>query len=274
MSRRERSFDTTEFTLSFSSLESFSQCPRKWYLRYIKKIYPDIKQDHTEFGNLIHKIAEEYNGSGRKEIKRLFNKFKDDYDIDYKKYSKRIKLALNNLDTFFNVYLKTVKNILTEKEFRFPLNEIFDLTGKIDLMCKSGNEWIIHDWKTSKNKKDQSKQLASYFFMLRWVAEKRSKKMPNKIRARIVYLCLESEEDDPDEFVDEYVIDLDDVEMIDNILKTTMRRINFIKQSDETKWRKKCGPLCDYCDYKKEGYCDGKEDKPIEQQIKEVVKNV
>lgn len=269
--KSKKSYDTTEFTLSFSSLETFEQCPRKWHLRYIQKIYPDIKQDHTDFGNFVHKIAEEYKGGGKKEIKSLVKEYKKFYEFDMKEYSGRFKLAMRNLCLFYKLYIKPkAKKQLTEKEIRFPLNEIFDLTGKIDLLYKENEGWVVNDYKTSKKKKDQSKQLAMYFFMLRSI----TKKHPDKIKARIIYLCLESEEENPDEFVDEYIIDLEDNDMIDNILKTTMRRINKLKQSDSDRWRKKCGPLCEYCDYKKAGHCDGKEDKTIEQHIKEVVKNV
>lgn len=271
MRKKKRTYETTEFSLSFSSIEILNQCPRKWYLRYIKNIYPDTKQDHSDFGSFVHSVAENYEGGGYDEIKELCNIFKEEYKFDRVAYKDRLKLAMKNLVTFYKIHLQIARKIYNEKEIRFPLNKIFDLSGKIDLLYSTHQkEWIVVDYKTSKKKKDQSKQLASYFFMLKAI----TKKSPKKIKAKIVYLCLEDGSDDPEDFIDDYVIDMEDYSMIDSVLKSTMRKIENLKQEGAERWRKKCGPLCDYCDYKISNHCDGIEDKTKEEYLQEVCYNV
>ena len=138
-------------------------------------------------------------------------------------------------------------------EIYFPLIELFDFISKIDIFYNNcDGEWVVTDWKTSKDKKDHTKQLATYFYAIR----KKTQKNIKRLKCHIVYLALENGEHDLEKVVEEYILEESDIDFLECRIESTINKIGNLGVDTE-KWRKKCGPLCNHCDFKIEGHCDG-----------------
>lgn len=127
-------------TWSYSSLNLFKQCPRKYYrLRVAKDIKEDSK-DHLVYGNEVHKAAEEY-GRDNREIP--------------KKYS-YIKPYLDTLLSIDGEFLFEHRLGLTESrepcDFFAP--DVW-WRGVADFMCirEGGSRVALVDYKTGKSSK-------------------------------------------------------------------------------------------------------------------------
>lgn len=249
----KRTFDTTIFTLSHSSMSLIEKCPREWYLRYIAGHYLSIPQPWNDFGVLVHEVSELYKGEGKSKLIELAKSIikEKKYDIP-PKYLKKVPLALKNYKKFYDTYLANSPSVKKEKEFRTDLNPYIDLVGLVDILYKnSEGEWVIVDLKTSKNKGEHSNQLALYYFLMTLITGKK----PKSIKAQIVYLSLDSESTDIDDIVEEYVLDHEDLEVIEGRIHNSMNVI-LNCGDDKKKWRKKPSALCNYCAYKDYGLCD------------------
>jgi RecB family exonuclease len=61
--------------ISPSSVQTLDKCPRAWFFRYIKKLYPDVEKDGAaEFGSFVHDIAENFKKCSISEYKELVKK--------------------------------------------------------------------------------------------------------------------------------------------------------------------------------------------------------
>jgi len=246
-----------KFKISFSCMNVFDQCKYKFFLRYIKKIYPDIWSEYLDFGNIIHNVSELWKGGTKKELNELFLKvfktpqgFKKDkkFHLPMNVYKPKIKKALNNVWHFYEDHLKD-NEFFAEHELSIEKSK-YELFGKIDLMYIKDDVLYVCDYKTSKATKDYSDQLAYYFYLLRedgYIEE-------DFLCCKLVYFCLDNQED---YHIQDYELNLEDL----NTCKTNL--VDFIKGkelrgTDETKWEKQTSGLCPYCDYYKNGDCKGK----------------
>lgn len=264
---KKNTFETTLFTFSHSGLSIMEKCPRKWFYRYIKGFYCSLKQPWTDFGLLVHTVAENYKGGGKEEVQSLIKKYmfyergikqgEKRWIIEGDYYKNRAQVAFKNLIQFYDAYLKNAKYLKFEKEFRGPITPYLDMTGKVDVLYKSEeDEWIIVDYKTSKQKSDHNIQLAFYFYLMNWCQNKNVK----NLKCLVVYLGLESLSTDLDDIVEEYNLDLTDLEFNESRLQAGINRIANCGY-DKNKWRKKPTKLCDFCEYKAIGLCSGEADE-------------
>ena len=249
--RSKKTHDTTIFSFSHSGLESMESCLRKWYLMYIKGYFPKPKQPATEFGKLCHKIAEEYTGTGIVEARKLLEQYRAGHEIS-PEYETKLNSAISIIVDFHDKHLSKVAKVYKEKEIRIALSEYIDLLGSIDVLYKSEEDgWVVVDYKTSKKKSDYSKQLAFYYFLLLGISNAK----PKKLKCQIVYLALDGQKD----YIDEYELSQDELEFCEMRIQSAINRIMHLGVDNMGAWRKKVGPLCNYCNFKIVGYCDGVE---------------
>lgn len=249
----KKTHETTIFTFSHSSLSMMEQCPRKWFLRYMARHYFYQPQPWTDFGLLVHYVAELYRGEGGEHIKKLARKIAKEKNLKvHPDYIKKIPVALRNLKRYYDKFLAKAKYLKTEKEFRTDLTEYVDLVGLVDVLYKNeDDEWVIGDFKTSKQKGEHSKQLATYYWLMREMTGKK----PKTLKCQVIYLSQDSMSEDIDDFVQEYVLDEEDIEACERRLQAG---INVIANcgTDKNKWRKKPNKLCDYCIFKEYNLCN------------------
>ena len=123
---------------SYSSINLFKQCPRKYYrLRFSKDIVEEEKE-HLIYGNEVHKAAEEYGRDG-KPIPKKFQFIKSYLD----------SLLSIKGDTFFEYKLGLTDELIT--------CDFFDPAvwwrGVADFLCvkANGKEAVLIDYKTGKS---------------------------------------------------------------------------------------------------------------------------
>lgn len=250
--RSKKTHATTVFSFSHSGLDTMESCPRKWFLKYIRGYFPKVPIAATEFGKLLHKIGEDYTGGGILEARQLLDLYKPKYTIE-PQYEEKINPAIALIIDFHGKYLSKAKVVRKEKEMRIALSDYIDLVGNLDVLYKNEeDEWVVVDYKTSKKKSDCSKQLAIYYFLMCAVSNQK----PKKLRCQIVYLSLENPNQ---QYIDEYVLTQEELDFCEGRLEAAMNRIVNLGIDEIENWRKKTGPLCNYCNFYITGYCNGKQ---------------
>lgn len=255
-------------TLSTSSTDTMEKCPRQYYLQYIAKIKVPDDQTALVFGRMIHIIIENYHGGGDEEIKGLFNLFQRDdvklrekyWDILTPEYKGKILKTIHNV----RYYLKNryVKSVGIKHEEQFDLYDIDEVDGKhihaqgkIDGLYQLENNVFITDFKTGKKKKDHSKQLGFYLYMLNKAGENKI----TKAQGEIVNLCLEDQRGF-DDVLEYYNLEEFDIIRAENRIKTAITTLkkNGIQLESGDNWIKKPQRLCNWCKYFRSGHCNGK----------------
>ncbi|MBL3519786.1 PD-(D/E)XK nuclease family protein [Arcobacter lanthieri] len=237
--------DLTKQVWSASSLKTFLECKRRWYLKYILKL-----KEHTisrlpkpfELGDIIHKILEEfYKNSQRdsKSIDELFFKYKSDNPfliLDLEVYKQKIEAFIK----FDEERLKNREIIELEKKFNTNYND-FKITGVIDRVDKFGDTYELVDYKTSRNlkidtintyEKSCDFQLEFYFLAIKDLYQ------VSNIRA---FYCDLFENSLKEEVVLEQKLELLKT-IFDSLKEQSKEIINFCKTEDKIN--------CEYCTYK------------------------
>lgn len=170
--------------LSSTKLETYFECPMKFYFRYYLKLRPQIKSRLLNIGTILHNTLEEFYGINISQIKdaidgkceldissldgllkNSFEKFGLNTDIkenefDYEKY-------LNKLKDFVRTDIYNMKNerekfypFKLEEDFIISLDESTKFTGRIDRVDKTDLGKIrLIDYKLSKNSFRKAKDL-------------------------------------------------------------------------------------------------------------------
>lgn len=170
--------------LSSTKLETYFECPMKFYFRYYLKLRPQIKSRLLDIGTILHNALEEFYGVNISQIKdaidgkceldissldgllkNSFEKFGLNTDIkenefDYEKY-------LNKLKDFVRTDIYNMKNerekfypFKLEEDFIISLDESTKFTGRIDRVDKTDSGKIrLIDYKLSKNSFRKAKDL-------------------------------------------------------------------------------------------------------------------
>lgn len=151
------SIDFTKIKWSASSLKTFLECKRTWYLKYILGL-----KEHSisrlpkafELGTIIHKILEDFYKIPNNDIRslyELFLKYRSDnpfLSLDLEVYREKLK----NFLIFDKSRLKNGQIIELEKNFCISFKD-FTLTGVIDRIDKFGDSYELIDYKTSRTLK-------------------------------------------------------------------------------------------------------------------------
>lgn len=150
--------DLTKITWSASSLKTFLECKRKYYLKSIiglKEHEISLKPKSYELGQIIHSILEKYIKSDDRSFENLMNIFNE-----YKTSNPFLlfdltvwKQKLENYYNFEKEYLSKNSTLACEEEFFADFNGL-KIKGTIDRLDIKENEiYEIIDYKTSSSLK-------------------------------------------------------------------------------------------------------------------------
>lgn len=254
-------------TLSPSSIDTMEKCHRNYYLQYIAKIKVQDDQTALVFGRIWHLIIENYKGDGGDEVKALFNLFMNDPVLKEKywshlndEYKAKAKKALFNTYHYLTTRYTKSTGLLHEQQYDIYDYDTVDgknihVQGKVDGVYNIGKKLFITDFKTGKKKKDHSKQLGFYLFVI----NKTSTEKPVAAAGEIVNLCLDNQ-NSYDDILEYYDLEEFDIIRAENRVKNSIATLkkNGIQLEDGDKWVKKPQKLCGWCKYYKSGHCDGK----------------
>lgn len=151
--------DLSKITWSATSLRTYLQCKRKFYLQNILKIREhtvSLKPKAYELGEIIHSILEDYytanensNELSFEKIEDLFNKYKSTNPfliLDLEIWKKK----LYDFYLYEKDRLKNRKIIALEKTFECEFEGI-KIRGVIDRIDMNGDTYEVIDYKTSSS---------------------------------------------------------------------------------------------------------------------------
>lgn len=180
-------------TLSYSQIDSFHQCPRKWAFRYVDDIRVDKKSIALEFGTAIHETLEELlkdesegnHISESEALKRYETKTNELYNIfDRNEADEKVlagKQAISDFANYQGFYhrLRGQEILGIEEGFNLALPITFqgqsteiNIRGFIDLVYRDKSGIVVVDHKSSKKVFDKRKrmdnlQLPIYFMAIK-----------------------------------------------------------------------------------------------------------
>ncbi|MFR6141995.1 MAG: PD-(D/E)XK nuclease family protein [Finegoldia sp.] len=249
--------------LSPTQLETYFECPMKFYFRYYLKLKPQVKSRQLDIGTILHNTLEEFYGINISQIKdaidgkceldlssldsllkNSFEKFGLNTDIkenefDYDKYLFKLKDFIK--EDIYNNRQEAEKfyPYKLEEDFIVSLDENTKFIGRIDRVDKTDSGKIrLIDYKLSQNSfrkaKDLAKNKGFQFAIYSSYGNVVSCKYKS-IKDNEEYEYLQSiNKDELDEIMNEKV-----KEFRENIRNKRL----FIKANDYNS--------CNYCDYNK-----------------------
>lgn len=171
-------------TFTPSRLQTYQDCPRKYFLNYVEKISNEIKLktklDVRDFGRIEHHVIEryfkEYQFFDGTNLTLLAEKVFQEYlgtggiKINEKNYLTALfeimAYAKNGLDFLYSLQRK---NPDFQFYFEYPLPEnSFGLKGRIDCLVKSGKICAIYDFKRSASSVGNRQDLESFSNLQLW----------------------------------------------------------------------------------------------------------
>lgn len=225
---------------SFSRIQTFLNCPRKFFFSYVEKIpKPFLRNEILEKGSVIHLKLEEYYSKRdtSEEVQKYPENIQAVSDEIISRYLKENKIHLN--------LTKDCEVVGVEEKFGFDESlEICDYSdpnaifrGSIDLIVRhpSTNTYVLIDHKSSKEKtsRESFDQLSIYAI---YVNKKYS---PSKIVSFYNYV--------------EYNSSLKKKHSLEDIKKAETQLLENIKKIEiENSFDRKLTPLCNYCNYQDE----------------------
>jgi hypothetical protein len=173
-----------EGSFSASKLQTFMDCPRKFYFNYVDKVFPNILLekdfDPMTSGTIIHEI-----------IERFFKENLQDEDLKtLTKNVMQVYISEKNLHLPSEVYLqhelifnhralngiqfiREVERVSGEKiewkiEEAFRLNEPFTINGRIDCMGVGEKYLFLLDFKSTESSASSSKEIVNIEAIQLW----------------------------------------------------------------------------------------------------------
>jgi RecB family exonuclease len=218
---------------SASKIKTFETCRLQFKLHYIENIEVEkpVSPD-TEFGSLIHKAAEIYNGSNLTEVVKLTR----DYHLN-EAYKREIAHTLRNLFVFSQKYKHVDEK--RELEIEWKTDDIW-LYGFADKLIDN-NQLICIDYKTAKYA-DTSRfmfQMRLYNLILSHVYQKD----PDKIRFVVYFPRIDTEE--------KILFSKKEIILFESDIR---KKITTIESN--TDWNPAPGYHCRWCQYCKGTNCD------------------
>ena len=130
-------------------LKTYEQCPKKFYLKYIKHINMPFNDDVFEFGKNIHALASYYL---RKENIDKMEKELNEKEAGVWNYLKSIRyFAYDVVNTEYSLTVKADK---------------FYFGGRLDALVKNGEEYFILDYKTGSAPKNTKYDFQTMIYLL------------------------------------------------------------------------------------------------------------
>jgi DNA helicase-2/ATP-dependent DNA helicase PcrA len=232
-----------QLNLSASSIETYEQCPLKYRLSNIDKIPQVSSKPQLTFGNIIHRVLEQFHQPNSEQTQERMLKLLDNnwesLGFDYETQEADFKRQGIELLTKYYDYLTKYPVNVVELEFQFSF-EIEDIiiNGKIDRIDKGEIGYNVIDYKTSKNatKANKNIQLAIYSMYLQQEKQLEFGGLPE---STALYFLREEDPLRTHKFTTKELI-----EMQENILEVGKN----IRNQEFTPCK---GFHCDWCDYKK-----------------------
>jgi len=262
--------------ISYSGLESFSNCPAKYKFQYIERI-KTAKSKEAVFGTLIHECLRFFHNPSKSipiSEDELLKYFTEKWNSDIYKDKQEEAFAfhqgvnilkkyyLQNQSQEFNIVnLETLFSVFIGKD-------LHQITGRIDRIDKlEDGTFEVIDYKTSKKMPaqadvDNNFQLSIYYLGIisRWPKIKEEDK-PVKIS---LYYLKHGEK-------------LSAIRTKKYIEETENKILELISEIEKSNFEPRMNPLCDWCQY--QPYCPLykhkyiKEEKTLSgEQIKEIIK--
>lgn len=240
--------------LSYTSIETYKNCPLQYKLSKIDRIEPEGTTIEAFMGSLVHEALEKLytdlvNGKldSLDELERFYAKewmlrwdpekikiVKEDYTQEnYFEVGKKCIIAYYKKFYPFDQALP----IWIEKDFTIDLGDGIEITGVIDRVDKAGNgKYEIHDYKTTSSLPDKewcekNEQLGIY-----QIAIQEQFDDVKEVRLIWHYLRFDTEREvqrSPEEL---------------NMLKESLRTIAF-EIRNQTEFEPKKSVLCNWCQY-------------------------
>lgn len=177
--------------LSYSQIDTFHQCPRKWTYRYIDDLRFDEQNIHLDYGSAVHKGLEnallDLKVNHKIDAEDFLQTVKQlQYDYAYGDPEKELYwYAIKDMERLIHYqgFYEKIKNkeiVGVEDEFDLKIPTMFcgeeveiNIKGYIDLIYRdSDNKLVVVDHKTSKKKFDKNKrrnnlQIPIYFMAIK-----------------------------------------------------------------------------------------------------------
>jgi DNA helicase-2/ATP-dependent DNA helicase PcrA len=231
-----------QLNLSASSIETYEQCPLKYRLNSIDNIPQVSSKPQLTFGNIIHKVLEQFhhpnNEQTQERILKLLDANWESLGFNYEAQEADFKRqGIELLIKYYNHLSKNPVNVV-EREFQFTFKiEDITINGKIDRIDKSEKGYNVIDYKTSKKatKANKNIQLAIYSMYLQQEKQLDFGGLPE---STTLYFLREAEPLRVHQFTATELM-----EMKDKILEVG-------KNIRNRKFTPCKGFHCDWCDYK------------------------
>ncbi len=241
------SIDLQKFTWSASSLKTYLECKRKFYLQYILKIKEhdiSLKPKPYELGSIIHSILEEYyknDINNYERLEELFIKYRSENPflaLDLEVWKKK----LYDFYEYEKTRLSDIKIVELEKKFEVEVDG-FKLSGVIDRLDFNTykNRYEVIDYKTSSALKVDS-----------------TRSYKNSIDFQLEFYYLATSELYKTSQIDTYYYDLYNTKLIEEVtcdkkLELLVEKFESIKEESKTpidfeKTQQKSA--CNFCIYK------------------------
>lgn len=231
-----------QLSLSASSIETYKQCPLKYHLSNIDKIPQVSSKPQLTFGNIIHRVLEQFHQpnteQNKERILQLLNDNWESLGFDYETQEADFKRQGIELLSKYYEYLKQYPVNVVEREFPFSFKiEDIIINGKIDRIDKGEIGYNVIDYKTSKKatKANKNIQLAIYSMYLQQEKQLAFGGLPE---STALYFLREEEPLRDHKFTNTELI-----EMRENILEVGKN----IRNQEFSPCK---GFHCEWCDYK------------------------
>lgn len=247
-----------EIKYSYSRLETYDQCPFRYFLKYIEGYYSKTSSIALDFGTLVHSIEEKIGNyiKDNKEIpyQDLIKEFSDRCTVIAKKYPKDFIEKDKSDRTYeekINFYISTgiyrlekfmkenpdLEIIGTEVPFTFKYHGQQTFRGFIDriLRNKVTNQYIVQDIKTYAVPLDHDKLVTPLQFVV------------------YCWAMCEKYPIDPTTIICQYDLPLCDITQNAGtkgfIGRGSMKLDKIFDKIYSNEWTPKASPLCTWCDY-------------------------
>ena len=193
-------------------LKTYEQCPKKFYLKYIKHINMPVNDDVFEFGKNIHALASYYL---RKENIDKMEKELNEKEAGVWNYLKSIRyFAYDVVNTEYSLTVKADK---------------FYFGGRLDALVKNDDTYYILDYKTGSAPKNAKYDFQTMIYILA------VKEFFKTDKVTFIYIDLKNRDEVKIEYSDTL-----ETEYKDNLLKT----VDNIEKEEEPNKKEDCN--CEY----------------------------
>lgn len=211
-----------------SKLKTYEQCAFQYKCKYIDKItgVQPVSYD-INFGLMIHKMAEIYNGTNKQDLLPIAKEF--ELNAEYKKF------VLPTIKNFFGFFEANKQyEYETEKEYELKTSDYW-LFGIIDRIMTRTKDFVVVDYKTAAypNRTRHEFQMKFYSLMVSKILEIE----PQNIKTLIYFPRPNAEE--------KFAFSNGEINLFEKEIITTIKTIE-----DTTEYKACSGFHCKWCLFK------------------------